>query len=103
LRIFPLYFVVLLVYVASVALFEHDASARQGFFSNLRYFATFTSNWFVAHDSSRVIFYFAWSLAAEEQFYLCWPWIERFLPRWGPVAVALALTALAQGLLIAYA
>lgn len=102
LRIFPLYFVVLLVYVASVALFEHDATARQGFFGNLRYFATFTSNWFVAHDSSRVIFYFAWSLAAEEQFYLCWPWIERFLPRWGPVAVALALTALSQGLLIAY-
>jgi peptidoglycan/LPS O-acetylase OafA/YrhL len=103
LRIFPLYFIVLLTYVVTVYLFEHDATVRQNFFSNFKYFATFTSNWFVANDSPRVIFYFAWSLAAEEQFYLCWPWIERFLPRWGAVVLSLLLVAVSQVLLIIYA
>jgi peptidoglycan/LPS O-acetylase OafA/YrhL len=103
LRIFPLYFLVLLTYVGTVFLFEHDAIVRQTFFSNLKYFATFTSNWFVSNDSSRVIFYFAWSLAAEEQFYLCWPWVERFLPSWGAVILSLLLIAGAQSVLIVYA
>jgi len=71
--------------------FERDTGTRQAFFGNLKYFATFTSNWFVALDSPRVIFYFAWSLAAEEQFYLCWPWIERYLPRWSAVVAVVAL------------
>lgn len=88
LRILPLYYAMLGAYIGLVWLFEHDATARAGFFAHLRYFATFTSNWFVALDSPRVIFYFAWSLAAEEQFYLCWPWVERVLSRFWPAVVA---------------
>jgi peptidoglycan/LPS O-acetylase OafA/YrhL len=72
LRIFPLYFGVLALYVAVVALLERNTLVGQAFFSNLIYFATFTTNLFVPLDG-RVIFYFAWSLAAEEQFYLLWP------------------------------
>jgi peptidoglycan/LPS O-acetylase OafA/YrhL len=77
LRILPLYYATLLIYVVVVVLLERDAGAKAQFFANLPAFATFTSNWFVSADAPRVIFVFAWSLAAEEQFYLIWPWIER--------------------------
>jgi len=88
LRIWPLYFAVLLVYVAAVLLAERDEFYKQQFFSNLKYFSTFSSNWFVGLDQPRVIFYFAWSLAAEEQFYLVWPWVERYLKGMRPALVA---------------
>ncbi|MDE2599777.1 MAG: acyltransferase [Rhodocyclaceae bacterium] len=72
LRIFPLYYLTVLLYVVLVYAVERHSAAGQGFFNNLPYFATYTSNIFVPLDG-RVIFYFAWSLAAEEQFYLLWP------------------------------
>ena len=72
LRIFPLYYGVLSIYIVAVTLLERNSAAGQGFFNNLIYFATYTSNIFVPLDG-RVIFYFAWSLAAEEQFYIIWP------------------------------
>lgn len=72
LRIFPLYYSVLLLYVVVVTILERSTVYGQGFYANLPYFATYTSNIFVPLDG-RVIFYFAWSLAAEEQFYLLWP------------------------------
>jgi len=93
LRIFPLYYAVLLVYVLLTAFFERDHAARSAFFANLPWFASYTSNWFVKLDGPRVIFYFAWSLAAEEQFYLVWPSIEKRLPR-AAVWIALALLTL---------
>jgi peptidoglycan/LPS O-acetylase OafA/YrhL len=72
LRIFPLYYAVLLLYVVLVWVIERDSPDGREFFANLAYFATYTSNLFVELDG-RVIFYFAWSLATEEQFYLVWP------------------------------
>jgi peptidoglycan/LPS O-acetylase OafA/YrhL len=72
LRIFPIYYLTLLTYVVLVWAFERDSEAGKQFFSNLPYFFTYTSNWFVELEE-RTIFYFAWSLAAEEQFYLVWP------------------------------
>lgn len=77
LRILPLYYATLLLYVGLVAALEKDPAAKALFFSNLPAFATFTTNWLVSQEAPRVIFYFAWSLAAEEQFYLIWPWVER--------------------------
>jgi peptidoglycan/LPS O-acetylase OafA/YrhL len=76
LRIFPLYYMVLLLYAMTVWLLDRETPAGRDFFWNLTFFATYTSNWFV-HLDGRVIFYFAWSLATEEQFYLVWPWIEK--------------------------
>ncbi|HTH94021.1 MAG TPA: acyltransferase [Rhodocyclaceae bacterium] len=72
LRIFPLYYLTLLIYVVVVAALERHSEFGETFFRNLPYFATYTSNIFVPLDG-RVIFYFSWSLAAEEQFYLLWP------------------------------
>lgn len=72
LRIFPLYYMTLLAYVVIVYALERNSPVGQTFFNNLPYFASYTSNIFVPLDG-RVIFYFSWSLAAEEQFYLIWP------------------------------
>jgi peptidoglycan/LPS O-acetylase OafA/YrhL len=69
LRIFPLYYAVLTLYVVLVFTQESNTEIGATFLSNLKYFATYTSNIFIPLDG-RVIFYFAWSLAAEEQFYL---------------------------------
>jgi peptidoglycan/LPS O-acetylase OafA/YrhL len=94
LRIFPLYYAVLLTYVVLVYLIERDNGFGQEFFSNLKYFATYTSNWFVALDV-RTVFYFSWSLAAEEQFYLVWPPLMKKLgTRARGLAVAAGLVVL---------
>jgi peptidoglycan/LPS O-acetylase OafA/YrhL len=80
LRIFPLYYAVLALYVALVLATERHSPAGEAFLANLPSFLTYTSNWFVPPAESpgvRVIFVFAWSLATEEQFYLFWPLVVR--------------------------
>jgi peptidoglycan/LPS O-acetylase OafA/YrhL len=79
LRILPVYYGTLLLYVALVGMAEHSDAGRD-FFRNLPFFATFTSNLFVT-PSDRTIFVFSWSVAAEEQFYLTWPLIECLVQR----------------------
>jgi peptidoglycan/LPS O-acetylase OafA/YrhL len=91
LRIFPLYYTVVATYALLVTLVERTTPAGREFFQNLPYFLTYTANWFVLLEG-RVIFYFAWSLAAEEQFYLVWPTIEKlFTPRRALVVVCMAI------------
>ena len=93
LRIFPLYFAVLALYVLIVSFLERDLVTKTSFFGNLPFFATYTSNWFVPLDQGdRVIFYFAWSLATEEQFYLVWPLALGFLR--GTIAPLVFMVAL---------
>jgi peptidoglycan/LPS O-acetylase OafA/YrhL len=97
LRIFPLYFAVLAAYVTLAAAFERSTSAGALFFRNVPYYATYTSNWFVDRNAGpRVIFYFAWSLATEEQFYLFWPFAVRFLRRGGAVLLMMVLLAASE-------
>ena len=88
LRIFPLYFAVLGLYVILVLAMERDSHVGREFLRNFVFFATYTSNWFVLLEG-RVIFYFAWSLAAEEQFYLLWPSVQRFMTRSRALILAL--------------
>ena len=76
LRIFPLYYTVLLAHLALVLFVLKDSHPQESaqFLHNLKYFLTYTSNWFVGrNEETRTIFYIAWSLASEEQFYLFWP------------------------------
>src|SRR6185369_5602915 len=91
LRIFPLYYAILLFYTILVLLLEHNAAGRL-FIHNLPYFLTYTSNWFVdlivnEDGQRRVIFIFAWSLATEEQFYLFWPFLLKYLRRHAAASV----------------
>ena len=73
LRIFPLYFAVLLAYVLLVSLTRRTAPEGVAFMHHLPAYATFTSNWFVPLNAgSSNVFYYAWSLATQEQFYLLW-------------------------------
>lgn len=93
LRIFPLYYATLALYVLLIAFVEGDAAARAGFWDNLPAFATYTFNWFSTIDptSERVVFYFAWSLATEEQFYLLWPpLLARLSPRLASALIGVA-------------
>lgn len=81
LRIFPLFYATLLLYLLAVVALEKDPLAKAGFFANLPYYASYTSNWFVlpfVEQGTRTIFLLAWSLAAEEQFYLLWPALEKY-------------------------
>lgn len=78
LRIFPLYYAVLILYTVLVVAVEHGPE-RMTYFRNLPFFLTYTGNWFVDRFAAeRVIFAFSWSLATEEQFYLLWPSVLRF-------------------------
>jgi peptidoglycan/LPS O-acetylase OafA/YrhL len=74
-RIFPLYYAILALYVVLVIVVEKQSAVSYQFRGNIPYFLTYTSNWFVSLDSDRIVFFFAWSLATEEQFYLFWPWV----------------------------
>ncbi|MFO0618250.1 MAG: acyltransferase [Polyangiaceae bacterium] len=89
-RIFPLYYVVLLVGVVLVPLV-----LRQALPAHQIWLWTYTSNW--AQPSGRVVDTFPhfWSLAVEEQFYLVWPFVVRLLPPKRLVVTSLVLGAVA--------
>lgn len=95
LRIFPLYYAVLALYVLRAAWLP-ASPIRAHFFHNLPYFLTYTSNVLVDFNVPHaVIFGFSWSLATEEQFYLLWPPLLRLAQtRMTPVLVAMGFFAL---------
>lgn len=100
LRIMPIYYLVLGAYVLLVVTLRRGTAEGEQFFDNLPAFLTYTSNWFVdLHAGNSVTFYFAWSLATEEQFYIFWPLllivsllIARVLGRGGILVPIVALT-----------
>lgn len=78
LRIFPLYYAVLAVYIVMVLALSRGSPPGREFIHNLPYFVSYTANWFVGVSA---VFSFAWSLATEEQFYCAWPWVEKYFGR----------------------
>jgi peptidoglycan/LPS O-acetylase OafA/YrhL len=78
LRIFPAYYGLLLLFALLYLLQLGKNESSQQYFQILPFYATFTSNW-VSEQAYN--FAILWSLAAEEQFYLIWPGIEKYYPK----------------------
>ena len=95
LRIWPLYYAVLLLYVVLVSVFERGTDRGRVFFRCLPSYATYTYTWFAPWWSGEpgAIFNFAWSLSTEEQFYVFWPVVIKLFRRTWPILVmALVVT-----------
>ena len=90
LRIFPVYYGLLAALTLVFLLRSHGQTA-QTFFKELPFYLTYLTNWI--HPTT--FMGIAWSLAAEEQFYLLWPPIERWLSRWA-VGILLGVIAVNQ-------
>jgi peptidoglycan/LPS O-acetylase OafA/YrhL len=74
LRIFPVYYG-LLVVLSIYFLLSKNSNSAHSFFAELPYHASYTSNFITASSLMAI----SWSLSAEEQFYLVWPPVEKFL------------------------
>jgi len=84
LRIFPVYYLVLIV----TAIINIRPS-REAFFWNVTYLTNVYLS--IRGGTHGPISHF-WSLAVEEQFYLVWPWLILFIPfRWLPTTVVLTI------------
>jgi peptidoglycan/LPS O-acetylase OafA/YrhL len=86
LRIFPLYYGLIAVFALWFATRTDERAVL--FRQDLPFLLLYLTNWFPASG----MFTVTWSLAAEEQFYLLWPPIERYARRY---ALALLLLAMA--------
>ncbi|MEM6991467.1 MAG: acyltransferase [Myxococcota bacterium] len=86
LRIFPLYYAVVLG-LGVLSVVRPGSSIAASVPAALPYLLTYTSNWV----NTATILSIAWSLATEEQFYLLWPPIEKWAARFAGPALLLAL------------
>jgi peptidoglycan/LPS O-acetylase OafA/YrhL len=89
-RIFPLYFLVLGLNWSYAVWVRPDLGPSQRFLERLPYYATYTANWLRPETlAAPSLFVFAWSLCTEEQFYLFWApvlrWVRRL--RWAGLAM----------------
>lgn len=93
LRIWPLYYATIGLYVVLMVVVVHGFRSRD-FFHYLPYFLTYTYTWFMSPQWNAGTFNLAWTLCTEEQFYAFWPLVLRFVRgRWSS-AIILALVAL---------
>ena len=79
LRIFPIYYGILISFSVFYLLFKPHEPSSATFFSVLPYYLSFTSNWSLVQAAGLGI---TWSLATEEQFYLFWPAVEKLRRKW---------------------
>lgn len=103
LRIFPLYYAAVVFVWLTVVLVERDPGRLHGYDSFAWFFfmapniaMALKSNWL--YHSHVFNLNHLWSVAVEEQFYLIWPLIVRFLPVRYLVLVCLAIIAASPAL-----
>lgn len=103
LRIFPLYFFVVTLTWLTIIFVEKTPERLQGY-DSFAWFFTFTpniamalkNNW-LSHSNFFDLNHL-WSLAVEEQFYLLWPFMVRFVPVRYLAALCFCLVALSTPL-----
>ena len=94
LRIFPAYYTMLAVLAIAYGLVKPADPSSTTFFALLPIYLFYVSNWSLSHASNLGI---TWSLATEEQFYLLWPPLQKWLRGkaiWVAIAIGLALSQL---------
>lgn len=75
LRIFPAYFLFLGLLAALYLTVSRDSPEAGHFFAALPFELTFTANWVEVAGMASIL----WSLSTEEQFYLVWPVLQKYL------------------------
>jgi peptidoglycan/LPS O-acetylase OafA/YrhL len=96
LRIFPLYFLVLIFFLLLLPHLVPLSAGMLGSYSNQLWYWLFLSNWTEPYGHEVGWFPHFWSLAVEEQFYFIWPTVIALTPnrRLIPVCTALMVLAL---------
>lgn len=87
LRIFPVYYGLILALTVAFLLAPSTSSNKASWFAELPILLFYLAN-FVETTS---VLAHAWSLAAEEQFYLIWPSVERFSERFAYIVLGVAI------------
>ena len=85
LRIFPLYYGFIILLFCFYYFLNPDSSFGRRFVDEIFLYLTYTANFFP------VAFAIVWSLCMEEQFYLMWPTIEKYLRRFVIPILVIAL------------
>lgn len=80
LRIWPLYYLILLLAGILIYLF-HNSETLRAFGANLPYYIFFAPNLLFALDKGSPFADILWSVGSEEQFYLFWPVLLLSVPR----------------------
>ena len=94
LRIWPLYYAVVAIYVVIMLFFEKDPVRSRTFFHYLPGFLTYTYTWCMTPNWPTGPFNLAWTLATEEQFYAFWPLVLRFFRGiWSSVVIIAVIAA----------
>lgn len=99
LRIWPLYYATIAIYIIIMMFFDHRQGRAPTFFHYLPGFLTYTYTWCITPAWPTGPFNLAWTLATEEQFYVVWPLVLRYLRGIWAAAVltAVALLRVAAG------
>ncbi len=94
LRIWPLYYATVAIYVVIMLTFQRDSARSHTFFHYLPGFLTYTYTWCITPNWPTGPFNLAWTLATEEQFYAFWPLVLQFLRGIWSSAAMVAVIAL---------
>jgi peptidoglycan/LPS O-acetylase OafA/YrhL len=94
LRIWPLYYATVAIYVVIMLTFQRNSDRSHTFFHYLPGFLTYTYTWCITPKWPTGPFNLAWTLATEEQFYAFWPLVLRFCRSTWSSVVMIAVIAL---------